>query len=245
MRFDSWDVPQNSLADEGAVRVAFVLDGRRREADAGDIDELPFELCEPVRAFPSWRLKRHYSGSLWMSTLKRHVVFESFAERAFLLELDRSERLLAVASQPMVIRWVGAEPSEHTPDFFVRLQGGRGVLVDVRPAELIDDRARQQFDRTARFAGTHGWAYAVHQGFSRVRDANLRFLSRYRDPRWDFGEPPELPTGALGSLRDLAARLDDDGRGLARCYWLLWSQRVLFDQEMPLTPLTELYRGGI
>lgn len=242
MQFDSWDVPRNSIAEDGPVRVAFTLEGRRREADAVDVDEVRFELCAPIRDFPSWRLKRHYSGSLWMSRLNRHVVFESFAERSFLLELDRSERLLAVASQPMLIRWQGAEAA-HTPDFFVRLRGAPGILVDVRPASRIDERTRRQFDRTAHFAAARGWAYVVHQGLSKVRDANLRFLSRYRDPRWNFGDPPKLPTGPLGTVTDLAAHLDHDGRGLARCYWLLWTEFVTFDQEMPITLSTRLRKG--
>ncbi|WP_162247476.1 TnsA-like heteromeric transposase endonuclease subunit [Microbacterium sp. Root553] len=225
--------------------MAFVLADSRRLMDARDVSEIPFELCSPVREFSTWQGKRHHSGALWMSKTGRHVVFESLAERTFLLELDRTVGVDAVSSQPMEIQWVGSSTSRHTPDYFVRMIDSPPVLVDVRPLKRIDDVARAQFDRTAEFCARLGWSYTVYALDSVVRDANLRFLSRYRDPRWDLDSPLSLPVGDVGTVDHVSKNLDWDGRGIERCYWLLWSGYLEFDLELPLTPATRLTRRSV
>jgi len=51
-----------------------------------------------------------------------------------LIELDRTPGVVAVASQPMWIRWTLTEGGrEHCPDYFVRLDDGQAVLMDVKP----------------------------------------------------------------------------------------------------------------
>lgn len=173
--FSPWDAAATDV--EEACRVEFELDGVRFERDASDVAAVPFERCTPVRSFPSWPQKRHYSGHQWMQRLGIHVPFESLAERSCLIELDRSVR----RREPADVALVGAR---HVPDFFVRLSGGPGLVVDVRPHERIDVRAREQFDRTARMCTALGLRYSVYSPVSPVREANLRFLMRYRDPVW-------------------------------------------------------------
>lgn len=230
----SWSQSEGSSLDTDPARVLFDLGGVRRELDATSIGAVPFEDCAPVRPFPSWQRKRHYSGRFWMSRGERHVAFESLAERSCLLELDRLPAVLRVASQPMWIRWSGNDPADHAPDYFVRLTDGEGLLVDVRPRSLIDDVATRQFDRTAAFCAAQGWQYAVHDSESAVRDANLRFLSRYRDASWQLPDAGELPTGDLGTVAEVAAMLDQHGAGLARCYAFLWSGYLRVDFDQPL-----------
>lgn len=58
--FSPWDAAATDV--EEACRVEFELDGVRLERDASDVFAVPFERCTPVRSFPSWPHKRHYSG---------------------------------------------------------------------------------------------------------------------------------------------------------------------------------------
>lgn len=243
MLFRPWQVPTENVR-QTAVRVQFRLDWHQFELDSIDAAEVPFEYCRPVREFPSWRLKRHYSGALWMVRTRRHVPFESLTERACLLELDRWDQVVAVSSQPMWIRWLGSESATHAPDYFVRMHDGQSLLIDVRPLARIDDAARTQFDRTAILCERLGWQYSVYHGRSKTSEANLRFLARYREERWAIDGIEHLHFPPISSIADVAAALNDDGLGLGRCYWLMWHGLLTFDMDLPLTLATTLTHGG-
>lgn len=234
-------------APGGACRVEFQLGTQRLEVDAADASEVAFENAAPVRSFPAWPRKRHYSGLLWLARLHRHIEFESLTERSCLMELDRDPAVTSVASQPMWIRWRDGAPREHAPDYFVRLRGGGVVVIDVRPLNRIDDDAIRQFDRTAVFCTERGWEYEVYSPEAPVRDANLRFLLRYRDPRWRHTEVAARAHGFRGSLQSLAELLDhgDRAESLARCYALIWSGEVTADLEHPLSLRTEVQWKGV
>ncbi|GEC76811.1 hypothetical protein GCM10010213_29370 [Microbacterium maritypicum] len=147
-----WPVPPSPGVDRKRARVEYRLDGVQLELDAVDCDDVPFERGDAVRSFPSWRLKRHYDGYHWMGALGTSIGFESLTERGCLIELDRTPGVVSVASQPMWIRWTTTDgPRGHYPDYFVRLDDGRAVLMDVKPAAQIKDDVREQFDMTAVF----------------------------------------------------------------------------------------------
>jgi hypothetical protein len=113
-----WHAPASPAAGATRSRVEYRLSGTRLEVDALDCDDIPFERCDPVRNFPNWRLKRHYDGYHWLGSLGTTVGFESLMERACLIELDRTPGVVAVASQPMWIRWVSpAGQRVNRPDF--------------------------------------------------------------------------------------------------------------------------------
>lgn len=229
-----WHAPSSSAAGATQFRVEYRLGGVRLEADAVDCDDMSFEQCDPVRNFPNWRLKRHYDGYQWMAALGTTVGFESLTERGCLIELDRTPGVIAVASQPMWIRWVlPTGEREHAPDYFVRLEGGQAVLIDVKPAARIDDDVRQQFDTTARFAADRGWWYVVYDAESRVRMANLRFLAPFRN-YGDGEELPPLPAGGQ-ELTQAAAMHGVGADGYARCYARLWSGSLEADLDQPLS----------
>lgn len=216
------------------ARVEYRLDGVQLELDAIDCDDVPFERGDPVRSFPSWRLKRHYDGYHWMGVLGASIGFESLTERSCLIELDRTPGVIAVASQPMWIRWVTPDGlREHYPDYFVRLEDGQAVLMDVKPAAQIKDDVRRQFDMTAVFAAERGWRYVVYDAESKTREANLRFLAPFRDSA-STEELPKLPDDGL-PLSDVAALLGVGSEGYARCYAHLWSGLLEANLEQPLS----------
>lgn len=236
--------PADQVQAEASTRVRFSLKGRRWELDSADVSFTPFEHCSPVRSFPAWPGKRHYSGSLWMSRGHRHVGFESFAERSCLLELDRSADVVDVCSQPMWIKWLDEDGSDHVPDYFARLSDGGALLVDVRPLSRIDEAAHRKFSRTAQLCDELGWQYVVYDAESPIRDANLRFLARYTPRIWGVGSSHVPPSGCLGTVADVASMLeeDGDGRGLARCYGMIWSGDLTVDLDQPLRMATLVFR---
>lgn len=216
-------------------RIEYQLDGVRVEIDAADVGSVPFEDCEPVRDFPTWPGKQHYSGLLYMQGVQAHVGFESLAERSFLIELDRREDLGSVTSQPMWIRWLGDDPGSHAPDFFVRFADGSRMVVDVRPLQRIDASARAVFDRTAVLCADFGWRYVVYSEDSLIRDANIRFLMRFREPSWSVDGTAQVLSGFAGTIKEAAKGLGGGQEGLGRCYALIWSHRLDADLEQPLS----------
>ena len=122
----------------------------------------------------------------------------------------------------------------------MRLSGGPGLVVDVRPHERIDVRAREQFDRTARMCTALGLRYSVYSPVSPVREANLRFLMRYRDPVWHHPRAVlALPPGEH-RLDEVARALTYIENPLAACYALIWHGDLLADLDVPLSLRTRL-----
>ncbi len=236
-----WPVSATSPAS-GPCRVEFKLGAQRVDIDAADAADVSFERASAVRSFPAWKGKRHYSGLLWLDRLRQHVEFESLAERLCLIELDRETQVAAVSSQPMWIRWCDGTSRAHAPDYFARLHDGGAVVIDVRPERRIDERARCQFDRTAVFCEERGWRYVVYAEDSRVRDANLRFLLRYRHPHWRSLDILPRVRGFQGRIHELVALLDDGdpADALARCYALMWSGELVAELDQPLSMRTEV-----
>ncbi|WP_052514674.1 TnsA-like heteromeric transposase endonuclease subunit [Microbacterium maritypicum] len=229
-----WPTPLAPGVGVTRARVEYRLDGVQLELDAVDCDDVPFERGDPARTFPSWRLKRHHDGYHWMGALGSSIGFESLTERGCLIELDRTPGVVAVASQPMWIRWVTPDGlREHYPDYFVRLDDGTAVLMDVKPAARIDDDVRAQFDMTGQFAAERGWRYVVYDAESQIREANLRFLAPFRGSA-STEELPGLPEDGL-PLAEAAALLGVGSEGYARCYAHLWSGLLETDLEEALS----------
>src|SRR5690625_4642359 len=85
-------------------------------------------------------------------------------EYTALMYLDHTERLSAVASQPVCFHF--ADASRHYPDFFALHESGEKVMYDVRPLALVDKTAEEQFAKTSEACERIGWGYAVLHGVS-------------------------------------------------------------------------------
>lgn len=230
--------------DDASCQVEFQLSGVRRTLDALDVSDVAFEAADPVRSFPAWRGRRHYDGAYWMESSGTSVPFESLTERACLVELDRRGGICMVSSQPMWVRWNGAKSAKHVPDYFARAVDGRPLLIDVKPEKhLDDDDVRAQFDRTATLAKVLGWTYLVFGGSSVIRDANLRFLMRFRGQPWRDQLGQFDYNGAVASIAEIAGQMGGGEMGLARCYYLIWNGKLSVDLEQPLSLKTLVGRG--
>ena len=168
-----------------------------------------FEDAVPVRSFRWSRGQRHFPGWWWLATTGRHVGYESWLERDHLMLLDFDPAVTAVGSQPFWLHWHdGRRSRRHAPDFFARLAGGTGVVIDVRADDRIEPGDAEAFEVTARACEAAGWQFRRVGMVDPVLAANVRWLSRYRHPA--------VPGRRGDALRQaFAVRAPAGGRGRA------------------------------
>ncbi len=192
-----------------------------------------FERAAPVRSFPAVREQRNYPGLWWSVTTGRHVGFESWVERDVAMMLDFDREVTGYSSQPFWLCWHdGARERRHAPDYFARLAGGGGVVVDVRPDDQVDAATAEVFAVTARACSEAGWQFRCTGGPAAVLAANVRWLAGYRHPRcWRpeaaealaemFRQPAPLMAGAMAAGDRIAV--------LPVLYHLMWRQVLTAD----------------
>jgi hypothetical protein len=143
-----------------------------------------FEDVAPARSFRWSRRQQHFPGWWWLATTGRHVGYESWLERDHLMLLDFDPAVVAVSSQPFWLHWNdGRRSRRHAPDFFARLAGGAGVVIDVRADDRIEPEDAEGFSVTAGACAAAGWGFRRAGVVDPALAANVRWLSRYRHPR--------------------------------------------------------------
>jgi len=218
-------------------RVSFVLNGVRADVDEEDAGRVAFEDCSPMRRFPQWERKRHYSGHYWSQTVRRHLPFESLFERAAMMLLDREPGVVGLSAQPMTIVWPEqCEVDSHTPDIFVRYSNGDGEVVDARPRARRDEAFEATVAATGRVCAVAGLRYSVVDDIPADMSANLDFLCCFRhaafaaNAEWASQLHPHLPM----SLFDAAYRLGGEPDGFGQVFSLLWHGALATDLRAPL-----------
>jgi len=152
-------------------------------ADLADAWAERFESLPPVRVPRAFKGQRNFAGSWWFATMQAHVAFESWLERDHLMLLDFAPAVVAVAAQPFTaVLPTAAGPRKHTPDYFVRMADGTGVVIDVRPDDRVAKDA-EVFDAAASACAQVGWDYQRLGDITPMFSANVRWLSGYRHPR--------------------------------------------------------------
>jgi hypothetical protein len=68
---------------------------------------IAFETVTPYRRVRPCRGQRNFVGAWWMSTMKRHVTFESWCERDHLIAFDFDPGIVGVGSQPFRFEFAG------------------------------------------------------------------------------------------------------------------------------------------
>lgn len=144
-----------------------------------------FEDVRPVRVFRWSRRLEHFPGWWWTATTARHVGFESWLERDHVRMLDFDRTVVGIASQPFWLHWEGEQGRRrHAPDYFARRADGTGVVIDVRADDRIEDADAEAFEVTALACSFLGWEFRRVGVVDSVLNANLRWLARYRHPRY-------------------------------------------------------------
>ncbi|MFF2296536.1 TnsA-like heteromeric transposase endonuclease subunit [Arthrobacter sp. NPDC058127] len=191
-------------------------------------------LRRPVK----YQHRRNYEGYYWCSGSGESVWYESMTEYSALMHLDHTLNLIKVAAQPLCILFT--DGTRHYPDYFALHESGRQVLYDVRPAELVDEKAEIQFAKTREVCAKIGWGYEVLHGLTGMPRHNLEWLAGYRHPYIDLGL--QMRTRILDEasepspLAQLAVALDSTHpvRFLPGIYHLLWRRDLTYDPSRPL-----------
>jgi hypothetical protein len=225
-----------------SFEVSFIDEtGTQRREPLPSCWNLPFERARPSRSFPSFKGQRNFPGLWWSATTGEHVGYESWVERDVAMLLDFDPEIVAFSSQPFWLIWPGQQSERrHAPDFFARRADGTGVVIDVRPGDLVDPKAAEVLDVTASACREAGWEVCHTDGPAAIQAANVRWLAGYRHPRCRrpeiaaalverFGEPMPLYAGAAAVGDRLAV--------LPVLYHLLWRHELTTDlAAAPLSP---------
>jgi hypothetical protein len=207
--------------------------GCRRREPLSVCWDRPFERVPPVRSFPALRDGVSWPGYWWSVTNSRHVGYESWVERDVAMMLDFDPGVIGFASQPFWLHWRGREGERrHAPDFFARLADGGGVVVDVRPDELVDDSAAEAFAVAAQACAEVGWEFRRTGGPPMVLAANVRWLAGYRHPRCRRDQVASQLLEVFARARPLltgASAVGDPIAVLPVLYHLLWRRDLHAD----------------
>lgn len=236
--------------EPSAVRAAYVT----AESDESEADLSELDLCDvawglPVRRPPSFAGQRNYPGLFWSSTNCDHVVYESLLELSWLWLADFDPTIVRLAAQPL--RIVGHDSSRRRvrfPDFLAIDGSGRGLIIDVKPADLLSHpHVQASLAWTSQVMGDAGIAYAVWSGAPAVVLRNVRLTASARR----VGLVPDeairaavehCPTEGC-SIGNLEARLRHLGGATpARSAVLaaLWKSRLRCDMTRPISTLTHV-----
>ena len=210
---------------------------------------VPFELCRPIRSFPSYRGRRSHQGKYWFSRSQTHVSFESRFEMTALMMLDFRGDAVAVSSNPFWLLWPkGQAHSRHAPDFFIRRRDGSALVVDVKPADRIRDKDRLLHERTREVCHNLGWEYEEFTGIDATVERNIRLLCAYHHHR--FAPPKAVRTTIaahvaqsgrtgvpFGELIDAVSECTqlDDSLLICGAYHMVWNGELRVDLTLPLS----------
>jgi hypothetical protein len=203
--------------------------------------DIPFEDAAPIRTAPNYKGQRNYTGEWWCATTQRHAAYESWVERDFLMSADFDNDVIGIAVQPFTFRFFACSGSlrEHTPDVFLRHPNGDATVVDVRPAALVDNDAKEAFEATWRLCDEVGWNYCHAGEQPPIRSANLRWLAGYRNVRNRVVPVAtslisELETEGPMTISALASSAGDPVLVLPTLYHLMWIHEISVDVSSTL-----------
>jgi hypothetical protein len=209
-----------------------------------------FDGSVPWRRFRSRLGQAHLSGSYWAATTGGHVVYESRLELARLLLADFDPEVVGVWAQPcrLVARVAGRERG-HVPDFLLVSSGGAVTVVNVKPADRLDDPSVADGLAWPEVLLTgHGWGWEVWSGCDPVMLDNVRFLAGYRRREVVTDEAVDQACEAVCDGEPLAVAERRLAAG-ASPYWVrpallagLWRGRLATDLSRPLSGASILRR---
>lgn len=246
-------VQLRSLRSQGEdAQIRFLSADGWVESTLGKVDATDLESSRPARGFPTYKGQRHYPGLLWTATTGSLVGYESLLERDRLWLADFDPAVRQICGQPF---WLtgrdGGAVRRHVPDFFLRLRDGSHMVVDVKPARLLDDpKVAEVLAWTGRLCAGKGWRYEVWSGANPVLLRNIRFLAAGRRPEAVDGDVLIKVAGAAhtGMTIERAEKAAEQAAGLDRrdartaVLRLLWTGAWTTDLSQPLTARSVISR---
>ena len=215
--------PVPDIADPWTWMVEW-FDRRRWHVESlGDVRAADFSAVDPVRAFPSFRGQRNYTGWYFCSTVDRHLRYESLLERAVLRCLDFNPAVESIATQPLHL-WAGGR-AHRIPDIAVRQSGSPMTIVDVCPLAFVDKQRRADAHALMAVAcEALGWRHEVLSEPDPILATNVSWLVGFRVEPGNCAEVEEdlRLLGEPFSLRDVDERFEWPALVRPVVFHLLW-----------------------
>jgi len=166
--------------------------------------------------------------------MSAHVTYESRLELARLLMADFDTSVNHIVAQPFMLQTeLRGNTRRHIPDYLLLTDDGP-VVVDVKPANLLDDPAvAETFEWVRTLLESMGWSFEAASEQPRVRMDNVRFLAGYRRPALiNDSALTRLRSQNLEGVSVGEAIRDTQGAGplvRAALLHLLWTQELVVD----------------
>lgn len=164
--------------------------GLRYRRDDGEFIDTTMDLARiealsqsvPVREFRWYKGKKHYSGWYWSSTTGSMVAYESRLELARILLADFDPKVCGIAARPFqMAEQAGAKSRTHVPDLLLLHRDRTVTVIDVKPAELLEDPVvTAVFEWAGPLVKMRGWRFEVWSGAEPTLVENVRFLAGFR-----------------------------------------------------------------
>ncbi|MCZ4120248.1 TnsA-like heteromeric transposase endonuclease subunit [Streptomyces sp. H39-S7] len=222
--------------------------GRTRKIPAAHAGQTPLTQRQPV-----WTPGRHPSersiATLWWSATTHELVgCRSLDRLSVAMLLDFNPAVVDFTAWAAQLEWrERGRVRTLVPDFFVRTATGATVVVHCPPAAGPSKRWHDQREVLQQACQEAGWQLGEPRVPGPMAQSNLRWVSRYRQPRnsdraveralWQAVTAPR-PLGdivrACGVPRLLA---------LPRLFHMLWRGDLSMDWSLPLGPGALLQRS--
>jgi len=197
----------------------------------------------PWRTFRSRRGQRHFPGLYWSSTTGGHVAYESRLELARLLLADADREIVGIAAQPFL---VSDDRRRHVPDFLFLRADGSVLVVNVKPADRLEDpRVAGALAWAGEVFAARGWQHEIWSAADPHVLSNVRFLAGYRrSALLDRAAVEEAAALDLAGLTITQAEVAFAAAGIVEprpvLLHLLWSGVLCADLTRPLSCDTTL-----
>ncbi|MFE7092961.1 TnsA-like heteromeric transposase endonuclease subunit [Streptomyces erythrochromogenes] len=215
--------------------------GREVSLPAGQAAGIRLTEGEPVWVPLRHRSERSIVTYWWAATTGRHVGCRSLERLSMAMLLDFHPNVTEFSAWTARLEWrERSRVRRFVPDFFARTAAGATVVVACPPASGPSSRWLRQQEVLKQACAEAGWQLGSPRLPQPAALANLRWVSRYRHPRYGdaavegalrevFREPTGLWEGiqAAGVPRLLA---------LPRLYHLMWRRELTMDWSVSLGP---------
>ncbi|MFF9397007.1 TnsA-like heteromeric transposase endonuclease subunit [Streptomyces griseoluteus] len=177
----------------------------------------------------------------WAATTGRHVGCRSMNVLAVAMLLDFTPAVTEFTAWSAKIKW-RERSREHSlvPDFFARTAQGTTLVITCPPASGPSPRWQGQQQVLRQACREAGWELGMPWVPAPMALANLRWVSRYRHPRYGDREVEQALTSAFRAPRPLEEGIRATGlprlSTLPRLYHLLWRQRLTLEWNRAMGP---------
>lgn len=153
-------------------------DGSTKETPLRAVTAGAVLSAAPWRTIRSRRGQSHLPGLYWSSTTGGHVVYESRLELARLLLEEADREIVGIEVKPFLVR---EDRRRHVPDFLFLRADGSVLVVNVKPADRLEDpRVAGALAWAGEIFAARGWQHEIWTAADPHVLSNVRFLAGYR-----------------------------------------------------------------